>query len=253
MLKESEWININHILSDLYTTDSIPSLAKKLMNTFRMLIAYTKGYFIILDDDGQISPEKSCFIGMEKDIINNYVHTFYSKDYLNYIYDITSSTAVYRDTEILNDEMRTRTDFYKKFLKPSGIPFGCGILVIKNGSVVSIFNLFRGEESGDFTEKDVFILDIFKKHIENMVCHLIYAGRQQYAADRFFEKSAAAYCFTQRETEVLRLLRQGFSNNEIAEKLIISTSTVKKHVYNLYDKAGVKSRTKLLNALYEQL
>lgn len=252
MLKESEWINMNHILCDLYTIDSIPLLAQKLMKTFRMLIAYSKGYFIVLDDDGQICRDQSCFIGMEEDIIDDYINIFYSRDYLNYIYDITSSTAVYQDTEILNDEIRTETDFYQSFLKPSGIPFGCGILVIKNGSVISIFNLFRGIESGDFTEKDVFILNTFKKHIENMVCRLIHTDRQKTAADKFFEQSAEKYHFTQREKEVLKLLRQGFSNSEIADQLVISLSTVKKHVYNLYDKAGVKSRTRLLNVLYNQ-
>jgi len=46
-----------------------------------------------------------------------------------------------------------------------------------------------------------------------------------------------------RELEVLRLIEAGFSNQEIAEKFVISVKTVKRHISNLYAKLGVKSRT----------
>lgn len=48
---------------------------------------------------------------------------------------------------------------------------------------------------------------------------------------------------SKRELEVLQLMAQGLSNNEIAEKLFISLSTVKTHSLNLYVKLDVKRRT----------
>jgi DNA-binding CsgD family transcriptional regulator len=47
---------------------------------------------------------------------------------------------------------------------------------------------------------------------------------------------------TPREAEVLNLIRKGFSNSEIAEKLVISTSTAKVHVHHILKKLGVESR-----------
>jgi hypothetical protein len=41
---------------------------------------------------------------------------------------------------------------------------------------------------------------------------------------------------TPREAEVLNLIRKGFSNSEIAEKLVISTSTAKVHVHHILRK-----------------
>lgn len=49
--------------------------------------------------------------------------------------------------------------------------------------------------------------------------------------------------FTRREDEILRLLAQGYSNAEIARRLSIKEPTVKSHLWRLYRKIGVRSRT----------
>jgi LuxR family maltose regulon positive regulatory protein len=51
---------------------------------------------------------------------------------------------------------------------------------------------------------------------------------------------------THREQEVLHLLATGASNREIAQTLVISQATVKKHVSNLLGKLGVTSRTQAI-------
>ena len=54
---------------------------------------------------------------------------------------------------------------------------------------------------------------------------------------------AALDQLTERETDVLRLLAQGQSNQEIAVNLSISTTTVRSHVSNILMKLGVSNRT----------
>jgi two-component system, NarL family, response regulator LiaR len=51
------------------------------------------------------------------------------------------------------------------------------------------------------------------------------------------------YDLTEREHEVLALLVQGMSNNEIADRLVVSRSTVKFHVSSILSKLDVSSRT----------
>ena len=63
----------------------------------------------------------------------------------------------------------------------------------------------------------------------------------------FFKSSnsLAATAFpdlTDREIEVLRLLAKGLSNQEIADKLVISVKTVRNHVSNIFSKLQVVDR-----------
>ena len=48
---------------------------------------------------------------------------------------------------------------------------------------------------------------------------------------------------SKREHEVLELLAQGLSNQEIADKLFVSLNTIKTHISNLFSKLDVKRRT----------
>lgn len=55
---------------------------------------------------------------------------------------------------------------------------------------------------------------------------------------------------TARETEVMRAVAGGLSNQQIAEKLIVSEGTIKIHVHNIYKKLGINNRVDL--TLYAQ-
>ena len=60
---------------------------------------------------------------------------------------------------------------------------------------------------------------------------------------------------TQREKEVLELLKKGLSNSEISERLFVSNSTVKAHISSILQKLKVKNRyaaaLKMLNTYNE--
>lgn len=63
--------------------------------------------------------------------------------------------------------------------------------------------------------------------------------------DAFVQK----YGITAREKEVIDLLKKGFSYSRICEELVISMPTVKSHVYNIYQKTGVKNKVELINKI----
>ncbi|QQO08842.1 helix-turn-helix domain-containing protein [Breznakiella homolactica] len=65
------------------------------------------------------------------------------------------------------------------------------------------------------------------------------------------DEAARRFGFTVRECSMVPMIARGLSNKEIAAELGISPATVRSHLYNLYQKAGVRSRIELLNTLKE--
>lgn len=55
------------------------------------------------------------------------------------------------------------------------------------------------------------------------------------------------YHLSKREGEILKLILDGKNNRDIEEMLFISYHTVKNHVYNLYQKLGIKNRYELVH------
>jgi LuxR family maltose regulon positive regulatory protein len=49
--------------------------------------------------------------------------------------------------------------------------------------------------------------------------------------------------FSDREMEILRLIQEGYSNQNIGERLFLSLSTVKWHNQNIFSKLDVQRRT----------
>ena len=78
-----------------------------------------------------------------------------------------------------------------------------------------------------------------------------YFEKQAFDRNRFLESAIEAVegrfdaieSLTPREREVLGLLAQGYTNKEIAENLVISTNTVKRHLKSIFEKLGVNTRS----------
>jgi predicted ATPase/DNA-binding CsgD family transcriptional regulator len=60
-----------------------------------------------------------------------------------------------------------------------------------------------------------------------------------------------ADALSERELEILRLLADGYSNSDIAEKLILALGTVKAHNHNIFSKLGVDSRVRAISRARE--
>ena len=82
--------------------------------------------------------------------------------------------------------------------------------------------------------------------VDNFLATL--SGPKAVYSDAAQESIRSLSALSAREQEVLRLLAAGRSNQQIADNLVISLNTVRRHVSNVFDKTGVANRTEA--ALY---
>jgi DNA-binding NarL/FixJ family response regulator len=106
----------------------------------------------------------------------------------------------------------------------------------------------------DLDVKGFLLKDI---RIENLVEALqkVYRGEhltlsaevsQRMQAGMDHEAVSGADILTEREREVLQALRKGYTNQKLAELLVVSPKTVQNHLYNIYHKIGVASRSEAI-------
>ena len=72
----------------------------------------------------------------------------------------------------------------------------------------------------------------------------------EYAVGNGKSKLIEAVRMTKREKEVIRLLGEGLSNKEIAQKIHVSIFTVKSHVHNIMEKLALHTRLEIANYSY---
>jgi two-component system, NarL family, response regulator LiaR len=75
--------------------------------------------------------------------------------------------------------------------------------------------------------------------------------RTSQAEDLNIAESASEKGISKREIEVLQLMAEGYSNQEIADRLFVSLNTVKTHTSNLYAKLEVRRRTQAVHRAKE--
>jgi DNA-binding CsgD family transcriptional regulator len=76
-----------------------------------------------------------------------------------------------------------------------------------------------------------------------------FAEQGRSAAFDLSEEFVGRFGISHRERDIIEMMAKGFSNNAIAERLYISTLTVKNHVYHIYQKTGAGNKVQLLNMI----
>ena len=110
--------------------------------------------------------------------------------------------------------------------RASGVPT---IVVSGVGSPEEIKKAYSEQSIFAYMEKQSFDRASFLKTVEE-------AGKARQA-------DSELSVLTDREREVFDLLAQGMTNKEIAEKLVITTNTVKRHLKSVFEKLDVHTRS----------
>lgn len=253
MLKESEWQTMNKVLLDIYDIQTAGEYVERLLRLCRMLIPYSEGCVLVFNQDMKIDQELSSSLDMTPDVFQDYLQNYYNKDYMKYLLDVSNYTMIYKDTDLMDEELRKKTDFYRDFLKPNQIPYGAGIVMRRYTKMIGIIHFFRTEKVGDFSARDMYFLDVLKNHITHALYRLLEQDRLMVTESvGRMQQVSARYGLTVREEEILECLEAGLSNVDIAKEKHISVSTVKKHIFHIYKKLDINTRHQIASVILKE-
>ena len=67
------------------------------------------------------------------------------KNYLKNLFNYRES-IVYNETDLLDEDVRKNTEFYRDYLLPQKIPYSCGIILIEEEKLIGVISIFRSRE-----------------------------------------------------------------------------------------------------------
>ncbi len=252
MLDHKEWLRINDIVLIIHSTENIDAMCKYFFEAAKLLIPYEKAMFYLLKEErDKVKLCNPVYTNVDADFAKEYETTFEEAQYGKVAVNARQSMA-YRDTDLMSEAVRVNTDAYQSFMLPHGIPYGGGIIIANKGSLLAEITFFRTETQGNFTDKELYILDILKKHLEiRLFIQNNTDGETRGSLTDHKSLKLIASGLTNREIEIVSLIAKGLNTSQISEQLSISVYTAKKHVNNIFRKLKINSRLQLIKLFSE--
>lgn len=245
-LETNDWILLNSIIYKIYTTENLNEMRLQLLEQLKMLIDYDCADFHLASPDGSNRLTSPILFNVEEDMSTMYDELDYSRGIL-----YSGKTLIYRETDILSDEKRVETDYYKKVYQPNKWHYSLQMVLARKKEFVGVITFYRSIGKDDFAYDDIFILDLLKDHL----AYRLYQHKK--SGDLLGEKltvtaAVEKYNLTRREQTILKELMEGRDNAEICDKLAITENTLKKHILNIYRKLGINNRVSLFKMIKEK-
>jgi len=151
---------------------------------------------------------------------------------------VLTTTALRFSDAIPSRLQRLRNAYYAAVMRKCGVEHEMKLWLPSPPGVVRGFFFVRHAGRRDFDERHRPVLTVLRSHLE--------------AVRARWERRQRPPGLSQREAEIVHLLRAGLTNQEIADRLVISTGTVRTHLENIFGKLGVHSRTAAVTRAFER-
>jgi DNA-binding CsgD family transcriptional regulator len=138
-----------------------------------------------------------------------------------------------------------RTIYYREFMQPNKIHFELEVFFRNAGGIIAGLSLIRTPEQQPFDRRTIEALRPAQRYTE--YCINSFFLPQLTLEDAVLRKR---FELTPRQVEIVRLIRQGATNERIARILSIELPTVKTHLQNIFHRTGATSRTHLVSQIY---
>lgn len=243
-LSDKEWRTLNQIIFRIYECNTYEAFAKTLYKHLCPFLNYTKGMLVcVTEENGDFVRSDPYMFAIPSEnplaispAISNRLR---ANEFLR-----APWSSVFRNTDMSTPNETDNLETYKKFWESQNIHHGLHIALVYDDTPLGVCNFYRPKTMENFTQREVFILEQLMNHLALKLYRLKRFPKNTTGSPHLnhsFKK-----LFTDRELEILEHLNIGKSSAEMCAELFISESTLRKHLYNIFRKTGVKNRAQLV-------
>lgn len=239
ILNNHDWMMINDMIYRINSIDQTRKMQEDFMQTLCKLVPFDSGAFYLASDFTEDS--NPVCLNTPPDIASVYLEHM-DEDYTKFLFSLSRSN-VCRESDLWSDHERRKEPYYQQMYAPFNVHHAVITCMVHEMEFTGCFCLYRPQEQQNFSDREVFILEILKDHLALSLYKRNHMDSQVSSqTDKFIDEIH----LTKKECEVFRFLVEGLSTEEISSRLCISPHTLKNHLQNIYAKAGVQNKLHLL-------
>lgn len=244
-MEAKDWTILNNIIYNIHTVDDFNKMRYEMLNQLKMIFDYDSAVFFMASKQDENVVCDPVTFNCDIDSADGYESIAQSKEMIS-----GGKTIIYKETDIIPDEERVETDYYKKVYKPNNWHYSLNMVIAYNKKCVGVVTFYRTIGKDNFQYEDIFVLDMLKDHLAyRLNKHVV--EDDSISAKLSIREAVEKYHLTKREDMVLHMLMLGKDNDIICNELGITTNTLKKHILNIYRKLGIKNRVQLFKMVKE--
>ncbi|WP_138419556.1 LuxR C-terminal-related transcriptional regulator [Aquibacillus sediminis] len=192
-------------------------------------------------------------LNMENQAASDYLNNFYELDYFvpNKVIQKISNQRVLTVEDLISRKEYENSAFYNEFMRRYGYHHYISMYIYNGSELIGAIDFVRSKNEKDFTNEEIMCLEIISRHLAEKLSESQKLDSNDHddhltPLEPFtISPLKQSFKLTNKEAEVLQLVLQGCTNNDIAKNLFISINTVKKHLQSIYRKLEVTNRTSL--------
>ena len=252
---ERDWRSVDEAVLRIESTTDLAALQEVSLKCIRALVPSTQVVFFISYTNDRNQLCDPVVMGAEAKFMPEFLRGTFNCDedselFFSGKHIFNHITETTRDSDQIPEEYLVGTKVYQEMYIPQGIHYAMRSSLIYKRRFVGTIELFNSKEKGDFTDKQLKTFAILAPHIANHLGLLMQVKEDGESSPTFNASEVRdRYGLTGREIEIVSLIAAGKSDAQIVDKLCISESTFKKHLYNAYHKMDISSRSQLYNTL----
>jgi DNA-binding CsgD family transcriptional regulator len=245
-IRTKQWEKINEIVYSINEKTKLAQLREDFLRQLTTIIPYKCAIF----DLGRVYNTRiQYFLPVSKNIGEEYLADYYRKFKWaepSLFFFSRSNSNVFRESDFINEKNRFKDLFYLNWMCPQDIHFAMSTNISYEGVYFGSINLWRDQEASDFSDNEMEMLATLNEHLSLWFYRFYPNGVSKECCNEGTDDFAMRYNLTSRESTVAQMIGSGKDVAEIADALYISESTVNKHLYSIFRKLQINTRTELV-------